>query len=94
MTLPELIFTWIVSIMLAGHAAAALNIWPPRQHFPAFVQPGSSFAAEIRGASNLPTGGWSDSISNGLKGWTCTVSSPSYGSIHQGTENGWRLAPR
>lgn len=82
----------IVSMALAGHAAAALDIWSPRQHFPAFVQPGGSFTAEVRGASNLPAGGWSASLSNELRSWSCSVSSPSFGSIHQGRETGWRLA--
>lgn len=58
---------------------------------PAFVQPGGGFVAEVRGASNLPAGGWSASISNELRRWASAVSSPSYGPIHQGTEHGWRL---
>ncbi len=81
----------ISTILLAAQLARALDIWSPRQHFPAFVQPGGSFVAEVSGASNLPTGGWSASISNELRNWTCTVSAPGYGSIHQGKENGWRL---
>jgi hypothetical protein len=75
----------------AGAAEGALDIWLPRQHVPAFVQPGSNFVAEVRGASSLPVGGWSASISNELRSWTCTVSTPTYGSIHQGEENGWRV---
>ena len=79
------------SFAIAEPANGALDIWLPRQHLPAFVQPGSNFVAEVRGASSLAASGWSASISNDLRSWTCTVSPPVYGSIHQGTENGWRL---
>jgi predicted MPP superfamily phosphohydrolase len=83
---------WVVAGLLAGHSASALDLWLPRQHVPAFVQPGRSFSAEVRGAANLPTSGWSASLSNELRSWTCTVPTATYGSIHQGKENGWRLA--
>ena len=87
----ESLLLWATGTAIAIPASGAVDIWLPRQHVPAFVQPGSNFIAEVRGASNLPTGGWSASISNELGAWTCSVSSATYGTIHQGKENGWRL---
>ncbi len=78
--------------LLFGQHTSALDIWLPRQHIPAFVQPGGSFIAEVKGASNLPTAGWHASITNDLRSWSCGVTPLSYGSIHQGLKNGWRVA--
>jgi predicted MPP superfamily phosphohydrolase len=86
------ISTCFVLTVAIVQATAAVDIWLPRQHIPAFVQPGGNFTAEVRGASSLSASGWSAAISNELTGWNCSVASASYGTIHQGRETGWRLS--
>ncbi|HYG76510.1 MAG TPA: hypothetical protein VEK08_16005, partial [Planctomycetota bacterium] len=81
--------------------AAAPDIWLPRQHAPAFTElqqtgPGlrCTFQAEVRAAAGLAATGWSAAVKNDFRTWTCVVSSVTWGKIHHGTEDGWRMTIR
>jgi len=88
-------------LLLAGSqplAAESLNrndgaLWRPRFAAPALVALDSpanrQFTAEIK-ATPAATG-WSVTISNDLRAWTCPVSSAVYAKINRGTEPGWQL---
>lgn len=81
----------LLLVVFASIASAAIDIFVPRPHNTAFVQPGGTFVAEIIAASNLPTTGWTASVKNDLLTWPCIVQSAVYSKIHHNTENGWRV---
>ncbi|MFP2903889.1 DNRLRE domain-containing protein [Pyxidicoccus sp. 3LFB2] len=72
-------------------AAGSLDLWVPRPHNPAFTTPGGTFSAEVRGPSTLSSTGFAAALRNELRSWPATVTAATYGPIHHGKENGWRL---
>ncbi|MCP3137761.1 CBM96 family carbohydrate-binding protein [Pyxidicoccus xibeiensis] len=72
-------------------AAGALDLWVPRPHNPAFATPGGSFSAEVRGPATLSPTGFAAALRNELRSWPAAVTAATYGPIHHGKENGWRL---
>lgn len=80
-------------LALAGVLCAA-DIWTPRPHDPAFVEPGGSFRVELHAAAGLAASGWSASLANDLRSWPCTVTAAARSRIHHGTEDGWTIAIR
>lgn len=75
-------------------SAAGITIWAPRQVNPAFVEPGGTFVAEVKAATGASASGWSASIQNDLRSWSCSVVSAATGKIKHGTLDGWRVTIR
>lgn len=71
--------------------ATGLDLWVPRPHNPAFTTPGGSFSTEVRGPNTLSPTGFAAALRNELRSWPATVTAATYGPIHHGKENGWRL---
>jgi hypothetical protein len=72
-------------------AAGSLDLLVPRPHNPAFTTPGGTFSAEVRGPNTLSATAFAAALRNELRSWPATVTSATYGPIHHGKENGWRL---
>ncbi|HWH68320.1 MAG TPA: hypothetical protein VNT26_03005, partial [Candidatus Sulfotelmatobacter sp.] len=68
-------------------------LWRPRFATPVIVALDTAtnrqFTAEVK-ASAAATG-WSVTVSNDLKAWTCPVVSATYATINRGTEPGWLI---
>jgi hypothetical protein len=88
-------------VLLAGLQVCSLQaatrndgaLWRPRFATPALVAldtiPNRQFTAEVRASS--AAAGWSLTISNDLRSWSCPVVSATYSTINRGTEPGWRI---
>ncbi|HBG26100.1 MAG: hypothetical protein A2Y10_00465 [Planctomycetes bacterium GWF2_41_51] len=91
MTFFRYIILFLIIAAVTPLAEAAIDIWVPRPHNTAFMQPEGTFVAEVRALSSLNANGWSASLNNDLLAWPCTVLSAVYSTIHHNTESGWRL---
>jgi hypothetical protein len=82
----------VVGLCFIGRVASgAVEIWSPRGHSAAFVEPGRSLEVEVRASAGLVPAGFAAEIANELSAWACTVTSASFARINHGTEDGWQL---
>jgi hypothetical protein len=93
LTLPLLCVLSLLAACASGASRNDASLWRPRFATPAIVAldnvTNREFMAEFR--ASRKASGWSVTISNDLRSWTCPVVAAAYSRINRETERGWQI---